>query len=94
MGHRASSVTTSDGRIWATEGRVSEPAGRRYAPLVVNQTTARSMPSQQTQERGQMIPNEKDTLYETELAQAYPTARLTDALAISTLPAGSLGDVV
>ncbi len=27
------------------------PAGRRYAPLVVNQTTARSMPGQQT--RGQ-----------------------------------------
>ncbi len=42
--------------------RVSAPAGRRYAPLVVNQTTARSLPSQQTQERGQMIPHEKDTL--------------------------------
>ncbi len=37
-----------DGRIWPTEGRFLTPAGRRYAPLVVNQTTARSMPSQQT----------------------------------------------
>jgi hypothetical protein len=29
-----------DGRIWPTEGRFFAPAGRRYAPLVVNQTTA------------------------------------------------------
>ncbi len=64
MGHRASSVTTSDGLIWATEGRVCAPAGRRYAPLVVNQTTARSMPSQQAQKRGQMIPYDKDTLWD------------------------------
>ncbi len=38
------------------------PAGRRYAPLVVNQTKARSMPSQQTQKRGKMIPHEKEAL--------------------------------
>ena len=36
-------------------GRFLAPAGRRYAPLVVNQTTARSLPSQQTRENGQMI---------------------------------------
>jgi len=29
-----------DGRIWPTEGRFFAPAGRRYAPLVVGQTTA------------------------------------------------------
>jgi len=36
------------------KGRFLAPAGRRYAPLVVNQTTARSMPCQQTRETGQM----------------------------------------
>ena len=40
--------------IWPTEGRLFAPAGRRYAPLVVNQTTARSMPCQQTRKTGQM----------------------------------------
>ena len=29
-----------DGRIWPTEGRFFASAGRRYAPLVVNQTKA------------------------------------------------------
>ncbi len=37
-----------DGRIWPTEGRFFALAGLRYAPLVVSQTTARSMPGQQT----------------------------------------------
>ena len=45
-----------DGRIWSTEGRILAPAGRRYAPLEVSQTTARSLPSQQTRETGQTIP--------------------------------------
>jgi len=62
VGHLASSVMTSDGWIWATEGHVPEPAGRRYAPLVVNQTTAQSMPSQQTQGHGQMIQNKSKPL--------------------------------
>ena len=62
MVHRASSAMTSDGRIWATEGRVSVSTGRRYAPLVVNQTTAQIMPSQQTQEHGQMIHNKSKPL--------------------------------
>jgi hypothetical protein len=43
-----------DGRIWPTKGRFFASAGRRYAPLVVSQTTARSMPSRQTQKIGQM----------------------------------------
>jgi len=30
----------ADGRIWPTEGRFFAAAGRRYASLVVNQTTA------------------------------------------------------
>ena len=37
-------------------------AGRRYAPLVVYQTTARSMPSQQTWEVGQTIPYDRNVL--------------------------------
>jgi hypothetical protein len=45
---------TPDGRIWPTEGRYFAPAGRRYVPLVVNQTTARSMPGKQTGKIGQM----------------------------------------
>jgi hypothetical protein len=42
-----------DGQIWPTEGRFLALAGRRHAQLVVNQTTALSMPSQQTREIGQ-----------------------------------------
>ena len=38
----------ADERIWPTEGRFFTPAGRRYARIVVNQTTAPDMPSQQT----------------------------------------------
>ena len=44
-----------DGEFGHPSGRFLAPAGRRYAPLVVNQTTARTMPSQQTRESGQMI---------------------------------------
>ena len=60
-----------DGRIWPTivldarlrhDGRILAPAGRRYTPLVVNQTTARSMPSQQTREYGQMKPCNRKVL--------------------------------
>ena len=43
-----------DERIWPTEGRFFAAAGRRYASLVVNQTTAQSMPSRQTRKTGQM----------------------------------------
>ncbi len=45
-----------DGLIWPTKGRISTPAGRRYAPLVVGQTTAGNMPRQQTRKSGQMTP--------------------------------------
>ena len=38
----------TDGRIWPTEGRHFRPAGHRYDPLVVNQTTAWLVPCQQT----------------------------------------------
>ncbi|MEO9876900.1 MAG: hypothetical protein ABJM26_03560 [Anderseniella sp.] len=41
--------------IWSTEGRFSASAGLRYASLVVNQTTARAVPCQQTQKIGQTI---------------------------------------
>jgi len=36
-----------DGLIWATEGRIIRLAGLRCGPLVVNQTTAVTAPSQQ-----------------------------------------------
>ena len=52
----------ADGRIWPTEGLVFRPAEHRYARLVVNQTTATSMPCQQTRKRGQMNPIECNTL--------------------------------
>ena len=44
----------ADGRIWPTEGGIFAPAGLRYGPLVVSQTTARPMPRQQTRKCGQM----------------------------------------
>ena len=37
------------------KGRFFALAGLRYAPLVVNQTTARNVPRQQTQKTGQML---------------------------------------
>jgi len=61
-----------DGRIWPTfvlkarlrhdEGRFLAPAGHRSAPLVVNHTTARSMPRQQTREIGQMTKSNRISL--------------------------------
>ena len=51
-----------DGLIWPTGGRLFGLAGRRCAPLVVNQTTARSAPCRQTRKAGQMDPIERDTL--------------------------------
>ena len=47
----------ADGLIWSTEGRFSAPAGLRYGPLVVNQTTAGTVPCQQTQKIGQTFPS-------------------------------------
>ncbi|MGI9385300.1 MAG: hypothetical protein ACR2PO_19280, partial [Methyloligellaceae bacterium] len=44
----------ADGRNGPTEGRYFAPAGRRYDPLVVNQSTAQIVPSQQTRNIGQM----------------------------------------
>jgi hypothetical protein len=50
-----------DGLIWPIpkkfgRGRFFAPAGLRYVPLVVDQTTAGNMPSQQTRKIGQMTP--------------------------------------
>ena len=45
-----------DGRMRPTGGRLLAPAEHRYAPLVVNQTTARRMPCRQTPKAGQMAP--------------------------------------
>ena len=61
-GHRASAASAPDGRIWPSEGRFFAPSGRRHTPLVVNQTKARSMPSQQTRESGQTIPYDRKVL--------------------------------
>jgi hypothetical protein len=51
-----------DGRIWAAVGRVFTPAEHRYARLVVNQTTAKIMPCQQTRKLGQMSFIERNKL--------------------------------
>ncbi len=37
-----------DGQVWPTEGRLFTLSGQCYAFLVVNQTTAKTMPCQQT----------------------------------------------
>jgi hypothetical protein len=39
-GHSGKRRNAPDGRIWPTEGQFFVFAGRRYAPLVVSQTTA------------------------------------------------------
>jgi len=50
------------GLIWPTEGRVFASAGRRYGPLVVTQTTAWTVPGQQTRKPGQMIQHKQTPL--------------------------------
>jgi IS5 family transposase len=63
----ASNIIMTQGRIntidaTPVEAAQSRPAGRRYAPLVVNQTTAQSMPGQPPQGPGQMIQNKSKPL--------------------------------
>jgi len=50
------------GLIWPTEGRVFAPAGRCYGPLVVTQTTAWTVPGQQTRKPGQVIQHKQNPL--------------------------------
>ncbi|MGI9515150.1 MAG: hypothetical protein ACR2OL_19805 [Anderseniella sp.] len=52
----------ADGLIWSTEGPFSGPAGHRFGSLVVNQTTARPVPCQQTQKTGQTHPCKSERL--------------------------------
>jgi hypothetical protein len=56
-------INDADGLIWPTEGRIFGLAGRRYATLVVNQTTACGVPSQQTRKFGQMVQSGRNLLY-------------------------------
>ena len=52
----------TDGLFWFTEGRFLKLAGLRYGFLVVNQTTAKTMPCQQTLKIGQMIPCKEEAI--------------------------------
>ena len=70
-GASGESRNDADGRIWPTivlearlrhDGRFCALAELRYALLMVSQTTAKSMPCQQTRKIGQMDTNDRDTL--------------------------------
>jgi len=53
MGYRASAATTPGGGFGPAKPGLLRPLEQRYAPLVVNKTTAWIVPCQQTQKAGQ-----------------------------------------
>jgi len=79
----------ADGRIWPTEGRFFAPAGRRYASLVVNQTTAQSMPGRQARKTGQMDQNLLPLVLLTGVAMAYMPKRFDEDIRLKMLELAS-----